>query len=108
MKESVDNKKLKQLTITPNIHILYFCQLFVLFSLPQRYSGGKSDQFEDVTPLLSGRHTGKKRITERQDWLHNLSGPEQTENVGPLLKKSLRISSWYQQSSNPSTGPCRA
>lgn len=40
-----------------------------------------------------------------QDWLHNLGGPVQNENVRPLLKKLLRISRWCQRALNQAGGP---
>lgn len=40
-----------------------------------------------------------------QDQLYNLQGSGKNENAGPLIQKSLSISSQWQHSTNPRVGP---
>lgn len=40
--------------------------------------------------------------------LHNLWGPVPNKNAGPLVKKLLRISRWWQQRSKPSMSPSQS
>lgn len=48
-----------------------------------------------------------KLISERQNWLHNVQGPMQNENVGFLIQRLLRISTHNSEALNQVQGPSK-